>query len=521
LNFPYVVNQLGKLFVVLSAVMGVLAVMAWLIDVVQKQPVTWDAEAALLIGGALCLVVGGVAWGATYRCDRHLGRRDAMLLVAMSWLLGAAFAAVPFFVWSHLPTAEVADDHPFRSFVDCYFEAMSGLTTTGASVLTDIEAIPRELLLWRAFTHWIGGLGIVVLFVAVLPSVGVGGKKLFLIEAPGPAPEGLQPRIRDTVRILWLIYVGLTSIEVIALWTVGGMHIFDAVCHAFATLATGGFSSHNASLGHYYNTAAVDVIVIFFMVLAGANFGLYYRVWRRRSLSPLRDTELRLYLLMLLVGTLVVAGSLIASGEKIALTTGVEVEATPVESLRQSLVTTVSIQTTTGFGTSDFNRWPFLGQAVLILFMFVGGCSGSTAGGIKVIRIWIAVRVLATQVIRYARPNVTRAVRVAGTTVDTQFQLSTVIYVLGILVLFTLGWAGIMLLEQLNAASECSSVTAATASVATLCTIGPGLEGVGAVQNYGWFSWPSKLVMCMLMALGRLEVFAIIVLFKPGFWKTG
>lgn len=516
MNYRYVTHELGKLLVLVSGVMGVLAVMAGLIDAIERQRMDFRAEGALLISGAVCVAVGGLAWLLTRRCKRYLGRREAMLLVAMSWILGALFAGLPFFVWAHL-FLEAGIDHPFRSFENCYFEAMSGLTTTGATVLADVESVPRELLLWRSFTHWLGGLGIVVLFVAVLPSLGLGGKKLFQVEAPGPAPEGLQPQIRQTARILWLIYLALTAIEIIAL-SIAGMHVFDAVCHTFSTVATGGLSTKNSSIGYYYNKPAVDIIVIVVMVLAGANFGLYYQIWRRRLDLVWKDTELRLYLAILLFGSLLVTAAIANSPRPLVLTTGAEVDATVAESFRQGIFTTVSIQTTTGFCTSDYNNWPFLGHAVLVTLMFVGGCSGSTAGGIKVIRVWITTKVMLAQVERFVRPNVTRPVRVSGDTVDRQLQLGSVVYVLGMVVLFAVGWCAIMVLEQWNVDATCTSTTAATASVATLCTIGPGLAGVGPVENYGWFTAPSKMVMCGLMALGRLEIFAVVVLFTPRFW---
>jgi len=517
MNYRYVIQVLGKLLVMFSAVMGGLALVAWVIDAMENWRVDVGAEEALLVSCVACLVVGGLMWRITRRCKRFMGRREALLLVASSWVLGAVFAALPFFVWARVFSGDA--EHPFCSFDNCYFEAMSGLTTTGATVLADIESVPHELLLWRAFTHWIGGLGIIVLFVAVLPSLGLGGKKLFNVEAPGPAPQGLQPQIRQTARILWLIYGGLTVLEILALWTVARMHIFDAVCHSFSTVATGGFSTKNASIGYYYNKPAVDIIIIMFMVLAGANFGLYYQLWRGRAAAVWKDTELHLYLAMLALGSLVVAAAIANGGDPVVLTTGAEVAPDSAESIRQGIFTTVSIQSTTGFCTSDFNRWPFIAKAVLVAFMFVGGCSGSTAGGIKVIRIWIVLKVMIVQIEKFVRPNVTRPIRVSGDVVDSQLQLSAMIYVLGIIVVFAIGWGTIMVFEQWNPESACTLTTAATASVATLCTIGPGLDAVGAVENYGWFSGPSKIAMCVLMALGRLEFFAIVVLFTPTFWR--
>jgi trk system potassium uptake protein TrkH len=455
----------------------------------------------------------------------QLGRRDAMLLVALSWLVGAAFAALPFFLWAHLPGTDAPGGHPFRSFVDCYFEAMSGLTTTGATILSgspgtgwDIEALPRSLLLWRAFTQWLGGLGIVVLFVAVLPTLGVGGKRLFQVEAPGPKPEGLQPQIRQTARVLLYIYLGLTAAEILALW-LARMPFFDAVCHTFTTLATGGFSTRNASTGAY-DSRAVDVIVIVFMVLAGVNFAVYFALLRRRFGHVLRDPELRTYVALLAVGSVLVVISLL--GTKITTTTGATIpDAGAGSSIRHGVFTTVSIATTTGYAGSDFNTWPFLAKSVLIVLMFIGGSAGSTAGGIKVIRVWVAIKVMLAEIERVFRPTVIRPVRVGKSIVDDELKLATLSYVLGIILLFALGSGAVMLLEQLNPDTACDYTTAASASVASLCTIGPGLAKVGAIENYGWMTPYSKLVLSLLMALGRLEVFAIVVLLTPRFWRGG
>ena len=271
MNYRRVTNQLGLLLLVFGTALGTMAAFAWLFDAIEHEQVNVSAERALVLSCLLCLACGGAAWGLTRRSDPTIGRRDALLLVSLSWGLGAVFAALPFHLWARSLGPDVTP-HAFADVVNCYFEAMSGLTTTGATVLSDIESIPRELLMWRAFTHWIGGLGIVVLFVAVLPSLGVGAKKLFIVESPGPTPTGLRPRVAQTARTLWIIYVALTAVEVLALWLIGRMPIFDSICHAFATLATGGFSTQNASLGAYANWPAIDGIVLLFMVLAGANF---------------------------------------------------------------------------------------------------------------------------------------------------------------------------------------------------------------------------------------------------------
>ena len=519
MNFRLVFKQLGLVLVVLSACMLLSDLAVWVMPVRQTPGSGTESQArlALFAAAALGIVIGGLMWLLTRKTRTHMGRREALLLVALSWLIGAALAAVPFLFWAHL-IGDVMADHPFHRFINCYFEAMSGLTTTGATVLKDIEAVAPSLLFWRALTHWLGGLGIVLLFVAVLPSLGVGGKRLFRVEAPGPEPEGVRPHIRDTARTLWYIYLGLTVIQILALIIIGRMDLYHACCHTFATLATGGFSTRNASVGAH-ESLSVDVIIIIFMILAGANFGLYYQLIRRKWKTFFGDTELRVYLIVMGVGAVLVIGSIWASVDPITLTTGEKVDSNLANSVRQGLFTTVAIKTTTGFCTADFNQWPFLAKAVLVMLMFIGGSAGSTAGGIKAIRVWIAFRVMLSELEKAFRPNVVRPVRIGGTAVDADLKLGAIAFVVGMIVLFVLGAGLVMLLEQAYGDGTCDFTSAATASVATLCTIGPGLGKIGAVENYGWFSDASKIVLSLLMALGRLEIFAILVLFTPRFWK--
>lgn len=516
MSYRTVFNQLGLLGALLSIVMLAMAAAFFTLTWINHGEFVQNEVIALLSAGAVGLVISGATWRLTRSGSSYFGRREALLLVALSWLIGAAVAALPFYFWAHLEFHDGAP-HPFRAFVDCYFEAMSGLTTTGATVLSDIEALPHGLILWRALTHWLGGLGIVVLFVAVLPGLGVGGKRLFQIEAPGPAPEGLQPRIRETARWLWYIYLGLTVAEFAALWTLTPMNAYQAVCHTFATLATGGFSTENASVGAFHRTPLVDAIAIGFMVLAGLNFGLYYRMVRGDAWAILRDVEARVYLSLILGATALIAVAVYFAGDPIVITNGDTPAAGVAESARQSLFTTVSIQTTTGFCTADFNRWPLIAKAVLLGLMFIGGSSGSTAGGVKVIRFWIVVKVIIAEIEHIFRPAVVRPFRLGTTVVPAEMRQAAVVYLLGIVLIFAAGTIGILLLERAH--SGCNAVTAASGCIATLCNVGPGLAQLGAVENYGWLSSGTKALMSLLMALGRLEVFAIIVLFAPGFWR--
>jgi trk system potassium uptake protein TrkH len=513
MNYRLIVHQLGLIVLVLSAVLfGIWIWSSIALGFLGGGVVAllWSTGISALLGSALYLFGKP---GKHKQGTGAMGRREALLLVSSSWFIGAIVAALPFLIWGR---TNEDGSHPFHSIVNCFFEAMSGLTTTGATILTDISTVPEPLLFWRSMIQWLGGIGIVVLFVAVLPSLGVGGKKLFRVEAPGPDPEGVRPHIRETARILWIIYLCLTVVEIIA-YKVAGMQWFDASCHALTTLATGGFSTHNASTGAF-NSRTIDIITIIFMVLAGANFGLYYAAVKGKLKVIWTDPEFRLYLFLLTAGSIIVICSLLGSGQAIITTTGSVEQSTVSEVVTQGVFTVVSQQTTTGFTTADFNTWPFVAKGVLLTLMFIGGCAGSTGGGIKVIRIWVALKVMLGELERAFRPHVVRPLKVGKHAVDSELKLATVAYVLGVLVLFAIGSGTLMLLESGN--PNCTVTTAATASIATICTVGPGLAKVGAMENYAWFSDASKLFLCVLMAIGRLEIFAVLVLFVPKFWRS-
>ncbi len=543
MNYRYVAYQLGLLLLVLAAAMG-------LTTGVELVGFGWsegEGLAAVALGAGTLL--SGLVGSAFWWCGRASGvptvlRRDALLLVAVGWLLGAGLSAAPFYVWAQLggpdgrpaPLATPAVDpdttgepvalafwvppaHPFKNFTACYFEAMSGLTTTGATVLggypNGIASLPKGLLLWRALTHWLGGLGIVVLFVAVLPMIGGGGgKRLFHAEAPGPQSQGVRPRIGETARVLWVIYLAITVAAVVSYRAVG-MAWFESVCHAFSVVSTGGLSTRDASMGAY-GSLGVDLVSMVFMLLAGVNFGLMFLLVRGRWRDALYDQELRVYLLLKLVVILVVAGNLY--GGQIVTTAGVVLDAGVGEALRFAGFQTIALHTGTGFVTSDYDQWPFLSRALLVGLMFVGGCAGSTAGGIKVIRFWIVLKVMAASLERSFRPQVVRPLRVGPAVVDEESKLSALTYCLFVLALVAAGALLIGVFES-RGGETVDFLTAATASLSTLGNIGPGFNGVGATQNYGWFSSPSLALLSLLMLLGRLEIYAFAVLFLPRFWR--
>lgn len=505
-NLVFVLKQLALLVMTLGGLLLLVAMWAGF-RLLMGEESEQAAMVGLLTGAGLGVLFGGGAWLLTQRQVGFLDRRQALLLVVLSWVSAAVLGGVPYLVWSHLAAGA---GHEFRSPMACVFEAMSGLTTTGATVLSNIEEVPRSLLLWRAVTHWIGGLGIIVLFVAVLPSLGVGGRRLFGVESPGPQPGGVHPQIRETARVLWYIYAGLTLIEIVAL-RLAGMSWFDSTCHSFATLATGGFSTGGASIGGYGEV--IQVIVIFFMVLAGVNFGLFHQLIRKRFREVWRDPELRVYLTILLLATAGIAVGIY--GTSIHETDGEIVPATAGVAVREAAFNVVAIQTTTGFGTSDFDVWPSAAKLLLVILMFVGGCAGSTSGGIKVIRVWIAFKVLVNEVERVFRPHVVRPVRIGGRATDTSLQTAAVVYIVGTIMLFVIGAFGVLLLER----GAADITTAATSSVACLCTIGPGLGAVGPLQNYGWMSDSTLALLSILMLMGRLEVLPVLVLLVPSYWR--
>ncbi len=512
MNYRFVIQQLGRLLLVLSAcILAILvwATFGWMSDVDR------DAETvaifAMLITTGVGVAVSLVCWLVGRGAGDYLGRREALLLVALSWLLGGVVAAMPYYFWAWI--GGVGPTHIFGSFTACYFEATSGLTTTGATVLSEIQALPKSLLLWRAMTHWLGGLGIVVLFVAVLPTLGVGGKRLFHAEAPGPAQGGVRPRIADTARLLWLIYLGMTLAALVS-FRLAGMDWFDSVCHALSIVATGGLSTQDSSIA-YYDSVAIEMVSIAFMLLAGVNFALFFQMTRGRFKPALKDGELWVYLILKLAVILLVALNI--WGITIETTGGQTVDADAAQSLRYAAFQTVALHTGTGFVTADYDPWPFLSRALLVGLMFIGGCAGSTAGGIKVIRFWIGLKVIAGSLEKSFRPQVVRTLRVGKGVVDEEMKLGAVTYFLTIILLFAVGAVLIGICE--SAGGETDFMTAMSASISTLCNVGPGLHEVGATHNYGWFTKPSLLVMSLLMILGRLEVYAIFVLFVPTFWR--
>jgi trk system potassium uptake protein TrkH len=416
-----------------------------------------------------------------------LHRKDALGVVSFTWLLLGLFGALPFLLEGSIP-----------SFAGAVFEAVSGFTTSGGTVVGNVDGLSRATNLWRCEMHWVGGMGIVVLFVAVFPQLGVGAKHLFKAEVAGPITEGLRPRIKQTALALWWVYAGMTAAAAVCL-VLAGMPLYDAICHAFSTLGTGGFSTRNASVGGYHS-AAIDWIIIVFMWLAGLNFALYYGVLRGDVRSFFRDYEMRFYLLVNVVVTAVIfVGILPRHGE-------------PLVALRHSAFQTLAVTTTTGFMTEDFDTYPDLARFLLFACMFMGGCAGSTAGGLKASRVYALLLLTARELRLMLQPQEVVAVRLGRTAISSSVERSILMYVVAYLLLFAASSVALV-------AMGLDFVSATSAVVACLSSVGPGLEQAGPTHNFDFVPAAGKLLLSVCMIAGRLEIFALFAVFTPECWR--
>ena len=366
--------------------------------------------------------------------------------------------------------------------------------------MADIESVPRGILFWRSLTHWLGGMGIIVLSLAILPFLGVGGMQLYKAEVPGPSPDKLKPRIKDTAMTLWKVYVLFSAIETVLLMF-GGMDLFDALCHTFGTMATGGFSTKNTSVAAF-DSAYIDYVITFFMIIAGINFSLHYLLLKWRPSAMLKDPEFRVFASMLAVFIAVVTVFVYAAGnyDNIA------------DSIRYTSFQVASILTTTGFATADYEQWPGITQAILLFCMFVGGCAGSTGGGMKVMRIMLLFKQSYQELFRLIHPRSVSRVKMGKTVVKDDV-------ISGVWGFFVL-WLGLLALAAfIVAASGVDVVTSFAAALACIGNIGPGIGGVGPTENFAWLPDMAKWALTFCMVLGRLEIYTVIILFVPEFWR--
>jgi trk system potassium uptake protein TrkH len=442
-----------------------------------------------LIYSGLFTILCAALVGVRTRGDINLSRRDGFGIVTFGWVSATLFGSLPYILSGVIP-------HP----VSAMFETMSGFTTTGASVLSNLECIPHSIHFWRALTHWFGGMGVLVLCVAILPFLGVGGMQIYRAEMPGPSKDRLTPRITTTAKLLWGVYALLTLIEAMLLKFVGKMGWFDSFCHTFGTMATGGFSTRSTSVGAF-DSAAIDTIIIVFMFLAGVNFSLHYYALTGKPGRYFRDPEFRFYFIFLAVASLFITFNIWVTDY-----------ASFGRCFRDATFTATSVMTTTGFVTADFDRWPDASRLLLVLMMFVGGCAGSTGGGMKVVRVFIMFKKMIRELKLFMRPSAVIQIKLGGKPVEQEI----ISHISAFFAIFMLIFAmGSLVMTFFTPNLE----TAATCVIATLGNIGPGLNAVGATQNYSAISPVGQGILTIFMLLGRLELYTVLILFLPSYWK--
>ncbi len=434
------------------------------------------------------LLIGAIIIWLTRNASKDIGKREGFIIVAIVWIIFSFLGSLPYYFTGAIP-----------NYTDAFFETMSGFTTTGASILNDIEALPHGILFWRSLTHWLGGMGIIVLSLAILPIFGIGGMQLYIAEVPGPTPDKISPRIRHTAATMWVIYLVLTLIETLLLW-IGDMSLFDAVCHAFATMATGGFSTKQASIG-YWSSPYIQYVIILFMFLAGTNFTLTYFTLRGKFRPVLKDEEFKYYAIIVLGFTTIISVGLFITAQY-----GFE------ETIRNSLFWVVSLVTTTGFGTVDYLMWKPVLIAVIFMLFFFGGSAGSTGGGIKIMRIVLLFKNGYYELKRLIHPNAIIPLKFNKHSVDSKIVTNILAFFVLYFIIFGASIVVFMIFEP-------DLVSSMGAVASSLGNIGPGLGSVGPAENYAHIHPLGKWFLSFLMLLGRLELFTILVLFSPAFWK--
>lgn len=477
----------------LSSVVNILGLLLMFLAAAMLLPVPFslyygDTDyLALILSALITSALGYVAFRFS-KFQKDVRSKEGFAVVTLGWLFFSLFGSLPFIIAGSIP-----------SFTDAFFETMSGFTTTGATILRDIEKLPHGILFWRSLTHWIGGMGIIVLSLAILPFLGVGGMQMFKAEVPGPVADKLTPRITQTAKILWGVYLVFTVAET-ALLMLGGMNLFEALCHAFGTLATGGYSTKNASVGAYAS-AYIDYVIIVFMMLAGINFSLHYRFLRGDFKAYLNNREFLVFLLIIGLATFF-----------IGLDTFFRSNLSLLRTFRDTLFQVVSILTTTGYGTADYEQWSAGSQIVLFFLMFIGGCAGSTGGGMKVIRIFVLTKFVFSEIVRLLHPHAVVPVRIGKTAIGRDVLTN----VFGFFILYVFIFSiSVLIMAELGL----DIVSAFGAVAASLGNIGPGLGSVGPMDNYAHLPALGKWILSLLMLMGRLELFTVVILFSPSFWR--
>jgi trk system potassium uptake protein TrkH len=480
IHFKEIAKILGVLLVLIALLMLPGAAIS-----ISYEETPWP----ILTSAVITLIIGLMLFLSFSKEDRNIRKREGYLIVALSWVFMAGFGMLPFFFSEEVVT-----------FEDALFETVSGFTTTGATILTDIEALPKGLLFWRSMTHWIGGLGIIVLTVAIFPLLGIGGIELFVAESPGPTSDKVHPRISETAKRLWYIYVGLTVAAALLYWA-GGMTLFDAVNHSLATMATGGFSTKNASMA-FYDSAFIQYTAIFFMFLAGTNFTVIYFALVGKFKNVMRSDEFRVYTISLIVIAVALTIPIYTNG------------ANDLElSFRNSLFQVVSLVTTTGFITDDYTQYSQGVTFVFFMLLFLGASAGSTAGGIKFVRHLTFIKNSWLEFKRLVHPRAVVPLMINGDRVTGRIITHIMNFLLIYLLTFVMGSLVLTLMGY-------DILTSLGAVATTLGNVGPAIGNVGPMNNFAFFSPAAKIFLSFIMLLGRLELFTILILFTPFFWRA-
>lgn len=488
MDFRVLAKVLGILLFLVALAMGACLGYALLED-------WWGMESpaikALEISAGITAGAGLLLYLFGRRSKKEILRREAIAIVGTAWIFAALFGSLPYLLCE-----------PGLTFPMAFFESVSGFTTTGSTVIADLNLYPNSILLWRALTQWLGGIGIVVMFVAVLSFLGVGSRSLMQHESSLNISEGHRSRIHDIAATLLKVYVGLTVICAGGLWWLG-MTPFDAVTHSFTTIATSGFSTHNDSIGHY-NSLAIEIWLSVFMLLGGVSFMLYVFVasgnWKRLK----KEEEAKYYLLILITAILAISLNLWLTGQTGSL----------AEGLRECFFNAISIGTTTGFATVDYNQWPHFSKLMLMILMFMGGCAGSTAGGVKMNRVILFFKISAQELVKSFRPKQVFSLKINGQQLDPGTRSQTTFYLILAVFIWSVGTVAISLIEP-----TMDFETSLSAAAAMIFNIGPGLGDVGPASNYSALHPASLFILSLLMTLGRLEIFAVLVLFMPSLWR--
>ena len=480
----------------LSIVAKTIGLLLMVFSFAQVPPIIVDliyAEGeyfSFLLSFVLTVLGGLILWWPFKDTKKDFRLREGVLIVVCFWIVLSLFGTLPFLI---------TDSISNLSFSEAFFESMSGLTTTGATVLSQLDDLPKSILFYRQQLQWLGGMGIIVLAIAVLPLLGVGGMELYHAESSGIAKDRLTPKLKNTAIALWKIYVSLTVLCALG-YFVSGMSIFDAVSHSFSTVAIGGFSTHDTSIG-YFNSISIEMVAMFFMFLAGINFSLHFLAWNNKSLIDyIKDSEFKTYAMVLVVSSVIVIIALGINSEY----------SSSIETIRYSLFHTISIATTTGFTSQNYSSWPAAIPVFLIMMSFIGACVGSTGGGIKVIRILVMFRLGMKEIHKFIRPNAQVSVKLNGASINEKALVS----VLGFFSLYAITFFLILMLLMFAGLDQ---VTAYSATAATMNNLGPGLGEVA--QNYGSLGETAKWILSFSMLVGRLEVLTIIAIFHKAFWR--